>query len=160
MKETSVRIQSWIRRGMLVLLIASAAGLWWTEGREASTQPLPPTPVPTTSKSERTKREEGYEQDVASLQKMLETGAADEATQELAARKLTELISEHQNELGLEAALQEAGYANAVVIVQNGAVTVMIPQESLNEDTSAQILALCVAHTDAGAENVRVMALR
>ena len=78
----------------------------------------------------------------------------------MAAQKLTMLISEHRSELGLEKALQEAGFDNAVVIVQNGAVTVMIPQEKLTEDASAQILALCVTHTEASAENVRVMAFR
>ena len=53
----------------------------------------------------------------------------------------------------------EAGYENAVVLMQNGAVTVMVPQERLNEETSAQLLELCVVHAGVGAENVRVMGI-
>ena len=52
---------------------------------------------------------------------------------------------------------REAGYENAVVLIQNGAVTVMLPQGRLNEETSAQILALCVVHAGVGAENIRIM---
>jgi len=152
----------WLRRALLAALILAAAGLWWTEGRTAHVQEPMPTvvPAPTAQNNERLKREESYERDVASLQALVESGAADETTQQMAAQKLAALIAEHQNEMGLENALREAGYASAVVIVQNGAVTVMIPQEMLNEEASAQILALCVAHTDAGPENIRVMALR
>jgi len=154
--------QACLRRGLLVALILAAGGLWWMEGRNEPAQELPPaiTPAPIVQRDERMKREESYERDVAALQALLESGAADETTQEMAAQKLAALIGEHQNEIGLENALQEAGYSSAVVLVQNGAVTVMIPQEMLTEETSAQILALCVAHTDAGAENVRVMAMK
>ena len=160
MSGSNMAIQTWFRRGLLAALAAAAVFLWYTEGADAPKQPIAATPAPTVQRSERIRREDAYEQDVAALQKMLESGAADAATQELAAQKLTMLISEHRNELGLEQALQEAGFENAVVIVQNGAVTVMIAQDMLTGEASAQILALCVAHTDAGAENVRVMAFR
>ena len=154
--------RAWIRRGILIVLVLAAAWLWWTEGREVATQePMPAvTPVPEVQNNERFKREESYEHDVAALQKILESQTTDESTRDMAAQKLTQLIAEHQNEIGLEEALRQAGYSSAVVIVQNGAVTVMIPQELFSEEASAQILALCVAHTDAGAENVRVMALK
>ena len=45
----------------------------------------------------------------------------------------------------------------AAAIIQNGAVTVMIPPERLNETASAQILELCVAHAGVGPANVRIM---
>ena len=153
--------RTWFRSTLLVLLLLTAAGLWWLEGRRETVEApqMFAPPAATAQQDRRTRQEQAYEQDVAALQALLETGAADEATQELAAQNLAELIRQHQHEIGLEAALQEAGFAAAVVIVQNNAVTVMIPQDRLNEDASAQILALCVAHTEVGAENVRVMAL-
>ena len=152
--------KSWLRYGLLAALLLAAALLWKLEGHENMQPPGPsPTPAPQQA-NQRIRREEAYERDAAALQALLESGAADEATQQMAAQKLAGLIEEHQSELGLEEALQQAGYENAVVIVQNGAVTVMIPEEKLTEETSAQILLLCVAHTSAGAENVRVMALR
>ena len=154
--------QAWLRRGLLVVLILAAGMLWWTEGEPKPVQePLPEsTPLPAPQRDERLKRETAYERDVAALQALLESGAADAATQELAAQKLTELIGEHQHEIGLETALLEAGYENAVVLMQNGAVTVMVPQEILSESASAQILELCVIHAGVGPENVRVMGIR
>ena len=151
--------QMWCRRVLLVILVLTAGILWWTEGRgqnEAEKQ-LMATPVPTAKQDERLKRETAYDRDVAALQAMLESGAANEATQEMAAQKLAELIGEHQHEIGLETALLEAGYENAVVLMQNGAVTVMVPQERVNEETSAQLLELCVVHAGVGPENIRIM---
>ena len=150
----------WLRRGLLAALTLAAGLLWWTEGRQMPAQDEPPlvTPAPT-NQEERLKRETAYDRDVAALQAILESGSADTATQEMAAQKLTELIEEHEHEIGLETALLEAGYANAVVLVQNGAVTVMIPEELLNEGSGAQLLELCVVHAGVGAENVRVMGL-
>lgn len=151
--------QMWCRRVLLAILVLTAGILWWTEGRwqnEAKNQPIA-TPVPTAKQDERLKRETAYDRDVAALQAMLESGAANEATQEMAAQKLAELIGEHQHEIGLETALLEAGYENAVVLMQNGAVTVMVPQERMNEETSAQLLELCVVHAGVGPENIRIM---
>ena len=151
--------QMWCRRVLLAILVLTAGILWWTEGRwqnEAKNQPIA-TPVPTAKQDERLKRETAYDRDVAALQAMLESGAANEATQEMAAQKLAELIGEHQHEIGLETALLEAGYENAVVLMQNGAVTVMVPQERVNEQTSAQLLELCVVHAGVGPENIRIM---
>lgn len=151
--------QMWCRRVLLAILVLTAGILWWTEGRwqdVAKNQPIA-TPVPTAKQDERLKRETAYDRDVAALQAMLESGAANEATQEMAAQKLAELIGEHQHEIGLETALLEAGYENAVVLMQNGAVTVMVPQERVNEETSAQLLELCVVHAGVGPENIRIM---
>ena len=154
------RQKTWFRYGLLAVLLLAAGVLWWMDGRGVPEQPAPSASPAPQQTSQRLKREQAYERDVAALQAMLESGAADDATQQMAAQKLAGLIEEHQSEWGLEEALKQAGYENAVVIVQNGAVTVMIPEEKLTEETSAQILLLCVAHTSAGAENVRVMALR
>ncbi len=149
--------QVWFRRGLLTVLVLAAGILWYAEGRRQNAPEVHATPVPTARQDERLKRETAYDRDVAALEALLESGAADAATQELAARKLTELIGEHQYEIGLETALLEAGYENAVVLMQNGAVTVMVPPERLNEETGAQLLELCVIHAGVGAENIRIM---
>ena len=88
MKEMTAKTQTWIRKGVLAALIVAAAALWWTEGRQVPSAKILPTPAPTVKKTERIKRETAYEQDVAALQKILESGAADAATQEMAAAEL------------------------------------------------------------------------
>lgn len=152
---------AWLRPSVLMLLVLAAICLWWMEGREMADEAVLPTPTPTqhVQKDQRSERETAYDRDVAALQALLESSVADEATQQMAAQRLERLVGEHQAEIGLETALVEAGYASAVVVVQNGAVTVMIPSDMLDETASAQILSLCVAHTDVGAENIRIMGM-
>ncbi|MBR6570126.1 MAG: SpoIIIAH-like family protein [Clostridia bacterium] len=150
----------WLRRGMLLVLAAACAVLWLMEGNDSSDNNLPSEPVPTAYTDERLKRENAYERDITALQALVNNESADAATREMAAQQLAVLIAEHQSEIQLETALLEAGYRTAIVLVNNGAVTVMVPQDQLTEEKSAQILALCLAHTDADAENVRVMANR
>ena len=152
--------QAWLRRGLLMGLVLAAYALWRMEGRPVQEPPPISAPAPTAQRDERLKRETAYDRDVAALLALLESGAAEPSTQEMAAQKLTGLIEEHQHEIGLETALLETGYENAVVLVQNGAVTVMIPEIQLSESSSAQILELCVVHAGVEAENVRVMGIR
>ena len=152
---------TWLRAGLLIVLILAAFWLWWMDGRmEKQPTPQPTvTPAATQQIDRRGQREKAYEQDRAALQALVENSEMDEATREAASQQLAALIAQHQQELGLETALLEAGYENAVVLVLGGAVTVMIAQEQLTDNASAQILALCVAHAGVGAENVRIMAL-
>jgi len=67
------------------------------------------------------------------------------------------MIGDHQSELAVEEALHQAGFAPALVLVQNGALTVMLSAASPDAETSASILNLCVSHTDIAAENIRIM---
>lgn len=161
MKEAKKKADAgrWMRMVVLAALVMVAMIMWRSLGKQENTQPSAPTAtqMPAAQKNEREKRENAFEKNTAALQALLESGAADQATQEMAAQKLAMLIEEHHNEIGLENALREAGYEDAVVIVQNKAVTVMLSEELLNEENSTRILTLCVAHCGVGAENVRIM---
>ena len=154
MKKHSVSRDAWVRWAVLAALSAAAAFLWYLDGPKQQAQPAQ-TPAPAVQTDERVKRETAYNRDVDALQKLAQSG--EKNTREHAAEQLSGLIRGHQQEIALETALTEAGFSGTVVIVQNNAVTVMLPQDALNAELSAQILALCIAHTDAGAENVRIM---
>ena len=67
-------------------------------------------------------------------------------------------MADHQSELGLEETLNQAGYSPCVVLLQNGALTVIVASSDMTAETSAAILSLCAAHTDIGVENIRIMA--
>ena len=156
MKKNSVSRDAWVRWGLLAALSVAAALLWYADGAKQQLQPVQ-TPAPAVQTDERLKRETAYDRDVEALRELAQS--AEKNTRDHASEQLARLIAEHQQEIALETALVEAGFSSAVVIVRNSAVTVMLPQDALNADLSAQILALCIAHTDAGAENVRVMGL-
>ena len=156
----------WIRRGLLGALIAAAAALVWLR-LPAPTPPKTPEPSVSLSASqtpapaaaqERTAREAAYDKDVAALTALLDSGAADEETRAQAAERLDRLVADHQSELGLEEALNRAGYSPCVVLLQNGALTVIVASADMTAEASAAILSLCIAHTDIGVENIRIMA--
>ena len=44
------------------------------------------------------------------------------------------------------------------VLLQNGALTVIVASSDMTAEASAAILSLCAAHTDIGVENIRIMA--
>ena len=160
------RTFTWLRRGLLAALIAAAAALAWLRlpAPAPSDAPEPDaslsagqTPAPAAAQ-ERTARETAYDKDVAALTALLDSGAADEETRAQAAARLDQLVADHQSELGLEETLNQAGYSPCVVLLQNGALTVIVASSDMTAETSAAILSLCSAHTDIGVENIRIMA--
>ena len=160
------RTATWLRRGLLAALIAAAAALAWLRlpAPAPSDAPEPDaslsagqTPAPAAAQ-ERTARETAYDKDVAALTALLDSGAADEETRAQAAARLDQLVADHQSELGLEEALNQAGFSPCVVLLQNGALTVIVASSDMTAETSAAILSLCAAHTDIGVENIRIMA--
>lgn len=160
------RTFTWLRRGLLAALIAAAAALAWLRlpAPAPSDAPEPDasvsagqTPAPAAAQ-ERTAREAAYDKDVAALTALLDSGAADEETRAQAAARLDQLVADHQSELGLEEALNQAGFSPCVVLLQNGALTVIVASSDMTAETSAAILSLCAAHTDIGVENIRIMA--
>ena len=160
------RTFTWLRRGLLAALIAAAAALAWLRlpAPAPSDAPEPDaslsagqTPAPAAAQ-ERTARETAYDKDVAALTALLDSGAADDETRAQAAARLDQLVADHQSELGLEEALNQAGFSPCVVLLQNGALTVIVASSDMTAETSAVILSLCAAHTDIGVENIRIMA--
>ena len=157
-KKKSPAWRAWLRRGVLMVLIAAAAWLWWQmEPRSVPQAETPPPPVQTVS--QRDLREQAYDKDVAALTALIESGTADADTQAQAARYLEELIVAHQSEIAVEEALHGAGYQDCLVIISGGAMTVMVGQEDLNAQNSAAILSLCAAHANVGADAIRLMPL-
>ena len=160
------RTFTWLRRGLLAALIAAAAALAWLRlpAPAPSDAPEPDaslsagqTPAPAAAQ-ERTARETAYDKDVAALTALLDSGAADEETRAQAAARLDQLVADHQSELGLEETLNQAGYSPCVVLLQNGALTVIVASSDMTAEASAAILSLCAAHTAIGVENIRIMA--
>ena len=150
-------VSRWLRRGVLIGLAAAACFLIRARQNTSIQLPAPTvSPAPAVQENERSVREAAYDKDVAALEKLLDSGAADGQTQAQAARKLESMIAEHQSETALEEALLQAGFQPVLVLCQNGALTVMV-RESLSTEAGASVLGLCMAHTDIAAENIRIM---
>lgn len=151
--------RAWLRRGMLAALALTAAALLMQK-EEAPPVPAPAaTPSQAPAQEERTRREAAYDKDIAALEALLQSGAADADTQAQAARRLDALVGEHQAEAAIEEALIKAGFEPCLALMSGGALTVMLDAAHMNAQASAAILALCTAHTDLAAENIRIMAL-
>ena len=159
--QKSPAFSRWLRRGiLLVLLISAGVMVWMQQDVLVETEPdATPQPVPTAPRDERSVREKAYEQDLAALEKLLESDAVDEETRKQAAQRIQRMAEEHQCELALEEAMLQAGYLPVLVLCQNGALTVMV-QENLTAEQSAAVLSLCIAHADVAAENVRIMTVQ
>lgn len=168
-KKPGNQKRAWVRRGILLLLVLAAAGLLLLPGHPAlpgGKEPsAPPTPFPESTPqataqadSERSAREAAYDKDIASLQLLMESESAGEATRAQAAERMERMIADHQSELGVEEALREAGFETCSALLQNGSLTVIVSEGDMTADKSAAILSLCAAHTDIGVENIRIMA--
>ncbi|MBQ7867294.1 MAG: SpoIIIAH-like family protein [Clostridia bacterium] len=145
---------AWIRRGVLLAMVGAAVMLACGKTQPVASDPPEVTPEPVYA-DERTARERAFETDAQALERL--TQSEDEAVRQQAARQLEILVKEHQAELAIEEALQQSGMETAFVIAMNGSVTVALFSEQAAEKNSAMILALCMAHADVGAENVRIM---
>ena len=143
--------------GGFMLLCAAGLMLWMRQEMPEGEAPIQtPQPAQVHKPSERDIREAAYDKDIAALEKLLQSGAADAQTQTQAAQRMERMVEEHQCETAIEEALKRAGHAPVLVLCQNGALTVMT-QENLTAEQSAAVLSICIAHADVAAENVRIM---
>lgn len=173
---------SWLRAVALVLLLGAAGALLWgggfqglmekiggggpspggleglLEGGKALLEPTP-SPIPKAGdlEAQRTLREIAYQEDREALSALSQNPEVAEKTREDAAAQLALMVASHQSELGIEEALQAAGFEPCLVLLQNGALTVMVRGDSLTSAQSATILSLCAAHAQVGVENIRIM---
>ncbi len=141
----------WMRRGLLLALVCAAAGML-LGNREKPKTVAQPTPAPTAAPNRRLSREEAYEKDLEALRQLAQAG------DEYAAEQMRQLIGMHQSEWAIEEALLNAGFERCLVVAQKGSITVMVDDEKMTEENSARILALCMAHAEVDAQNVRIMA--
>lgn len=160
-KQKNPAVSRWLRRGILLaLLCAAGVMLWMRQEMPEGEEPIPtPQPAQVHKPSERDIREAAYDKDIAALEKLLQSGAADAQTQTQAAQRMERMVEEHQCETAIEEALKRAGHAPVLVLCQNGALTVMV-QAELSAEASAEVLGLCVAHADVAVENVRIMTVQ
>ena len=146
---------AWLRRGILTGLLIVAALL--AARMQSETVEAPDSPPASLSPvaDRRSMRETAYKADLAALQALMEDG--DEALRRQAGEQIARMTDEHQQELGVEEAMMQAGLPVRMALMQNGALTVIVPPGPITQESSAAILALCAAHTDAGLENIRLM---
>lgn len=162
-KQKSAR-SAWARMGVLIALLLAAGVFLWdatpTRDNAAVGSAVSPegtaqrTPAPTYG---RTAREAAYDKDVAALKALVGQTDADEAVRNQAAGQLAKMIAGHQIEMGVEEALQNAGFAPCMALMLNDALTVTVNASELTAGESATILSICVAHSDVAVENIRIM---
>ena len=155
---------AWVRMGVLIALLLAAGMLLWRQGAgDDGVTPPRASPTPQAARATppptqgRTAPETAYDKDVATLTELIGNEQTDQATRTHAAERLAQMVADHQSELGIEEALLQAGFNPCLVLLQNGALTVMVGANELTGTESVTILSLCAAHTDIGVENIRIM---
>lgn len=158
----------WRRMIILGALLAAAGVLLWRGGgftvpdtqldTAAATPAVTAKPtVAPSAASARSVRELAYDKDVAALEKLIANTSADDAILNQAAAQLAKMVAGHQTELGLNEALEKAGFDPCMVLLQNDALTVTVGASELTATESATILAICTAHSDVAVDNIRIM---
>lgn len=157
--ETKKNAGRMARLGVLAALLIAAGILVWQNPLSAVPRPTQPeaavSPAPTVSG--RNAREASYEKDMAALQALTENEQLQQAVRDQAAEQLNRMVQNHQTELAIEEALQKAGFAPVLVVMQNDSLTVNAGARELNSVDSMTILSLCVAHSEIPSENIRIM---
>lgn len=154
--ETKKNAGRMARLGVLAALLIAAGILVWQNPLSAVPQPeAAVSPAPTVSG--RNAREASYEKDMAALQALTENEQLQQAIRDQAAEQLNRMVQNHQTELAIEEALQKAGFAPVLVVMQNDSLTVNAGARELNSVDSMTILSLCVAHSEIPSENIRIM---
>lgn len=162
---------TWARLGILMALLLTAGVLLWRQSPQrltagepdASVRAAPSasiSPAPTgqgAAESGRTARELAYDKDVNALTSLISKENVSEGIRDQAAQQLAQMIANHTTELAVEEALLHAGFAPCLAVLQNDALTVSVGIDELTSAQSGAILAVCVAHSDVAAENIRIM---
>ncbi len=162
-KKSNAKSKRWIRIALLLCLVMALSVLLMRDQQAqapfASTVPTvtPSSTGEVSSQSGRDEREVAYEQDVATLEELINNETLDDSTKAQAVERLTQLVSDHQSEIGIEEALQSAGFDPVLVLMQYGSLTVMVEASTLTQAQSVTILSICVAHSDIAVENIRIM---
>lgn len=155
---------TWIRMGVLAALLLTSGVLLLSTTPHPGTETVRPTTsvhqtpgVTPTPDYGRTAREAAYDKDMAALQALVAQQDTEEKIRNQAAAQLARMVQDHQIELGVEEALQNAGFASCMALMLGGALTVTVNAPELTQGESAAILSICVAHSDVAAENIRIM---
>lgn len=149
---------------LLCLLLTLTVSYFVTQQRlvEASaTVSLPVeqvTPTPASRLEEfRTRREETFLSDIATLQSLCDQPALSDQTREDAARQLQDLVTTRESQLALEGALTQSGVYPCVAVITQGSVTIVTEKETLSDGESALVMILAKAHAGVEPSGVRVM---
>lgn len=133
-----------------LLLVLGAVRLPEPQRGEAT-----PAPTAVSALGAVDERERRYQADIAALERLTMQEGLDEASRADAAKQLRVLVERHQAETQLAAALRAAGYADPLVVLENGSLTVALTESELTD--GGRVLSLCLSHAPVEARNVRII---
>ncbi len=133
-----------------LMLVMGAARL--PEPQRSAGEPVPTAAAALSAVDERERR---YQADIAALERLTEQEMLDETSRADAVKQLRVLVERHQCETQLAAALRAAGYAEPLVVLENGSLTVALTESELAD--GGRVLSLCLSHAPVEARNVRII---
>ena len=150
---------------LLMCLLVTLALSWFftnqrlTEAAATVSLPVEQVTAPAATKLEefRTRREETFLADMATLQSLCDQENLSAATREDAAQQLQRMVDTRQAQLALEGALVQSGVSPCVAVISQGSVTIVTGKSDLSTGESALVMTLAQAHAGVEPSGVRVM---
>lgn len=162
-------MMAWIHKHrnsmLLACLLATLVVSWFFTNKRlveaAVTVSLPVEQVTSAPKgsldSFRSRREEAFLADVATLETLCGQENLADSIREDAARQLQEMISTREAQLALEGALTESGISPCVAVISEGSVTIVTDKATLTDGESALVMTLAQTHAGVAPSGVRVI---
>lgn len=105
----------------------------------------------------REKREATRQEDMRTLQTLLDSSAGNADFLADVAQQLAQTVASREAEIAIEGALMGGGFSPCLAVVAPGSVTVIVSRDSLTRGEAALILTLCEKHTSELPENIKIM---
>ncbi len=117
---------------------------------------LSPAPI-SSVQAYREKREQTRDEDLKTLQGILDSGAGNAAFLADVAAQLSQITRQREEELAIEGVLIGSGFSPCLAVVAPGSVTVIVTRETLTRGEAALIMTLCEKNTQEALDNIKIM---
>jgi stage III sporulation protein AH len=110
--------------------------------------------------SARTDREATRKEAIALLKETAENVKADEATKEEAGKKMNEIALRMEKEASAETLIKSKGFEDAVVVIGDESVTVIVKSEELLSSQTLQIQDAVKSQIETSLEKIKIVAIK
>ena len=102
-------------------------------------------------------RDASYDEAVATLKEIIESGEADEQSIKTAADSINRLTDERVAQVNIENLVEAKTGSDCIAVISNDSIEVVVKDEILNSDTILQIKEIVIENTNISAEKISII---